>query len=199
MFHSGRITGWWKVRSCLLSASKKSSYKAEITADCQGAAFHRLDSVRHWVTLQTDRTVLWPHSTQPAFKVFFSQATDPQHNWQGLDPELSLLWGIEAEKHCPQKSLSSNVPDFAKSRVSLLPAKPWPACSSTFTSTWLIPSFFRVALKWEGWQCCTACKALGKSSHTGKFCKRPDPSPIFLPIQLCNGMLNDRLVFGDWF
>lgn len=28
-----------------LFASDKSSYKAEITADCQGATFHRLDSV----------------------------------------------------------------------------------------------------------------------------------------------------------
>lgn len=162
MFHSGRITGWQKVRSCLLSANKKSRYKAEIvTAGCQGASFHRLDSVWHWFTLQTDPTVLWPHSTQPAFRVFFHQATDPQSTlpW--------LLWGTKAGKHCPQKSLSSNVPDFAKSRVSLSPAKPWLACSSTFTSTWLIPSFFTVTLKWEGWQCRTACKPSGKSSHTG--------------------------------
>lgn len=175
MFHSGRITGWQKVRSCLLSASKKSSYKAGITADCPGAAFHRLGSVSHWVTLQTDPSTTprsYGHTapSQPPKPSLAKQvilSVTGQAWTQSTLP--SLLWGTKAGKHCPQKSLSSNVPDFAKSRVFLSPAKPWLA--STFTSTWLIPSFFRAALKWEGWQCCTACKALGKSSQTGNFVK----------------------------
>lgn len=182
MFHWGRITRWQKVRSCLLSASEKSSYKAEITADCQGATFHRLDSVWHWVTLQTDPTTIpqsYGHTapSQPpkssSAKLLILSVTGKIQIQSTL---LSLLWGTKAGNHCPQKSLGSNAPDFAKSRVSLLPAKPWLACSSTFSSTWLIPSFFTLALKWEGWQCCTACRALGKSSHTGNLVKGLTPA-----------------------
>lgn len=159
MFHSGIITGWQKVRSSLLSARKKSSYKAEIIADCPGAAFHRLDSVWHWVTFQTDPSTTprsYGHTApsqppKPSLAKQVMLSVSGQAWTQSTLP--SLLWGTKAGKHCPWKSLSSNVPDFAKSRVSLAPAKPWLACSSTFTSTWLIPSFFTAALKWEGWQC----------------------------------------------
>lgn len=93
MFRSGQITEWQKVKSGLLSTSEMSSYKAEITAAFQGAAFPQ-DRLRGTTLGHTPNrshnhtTVLQPHTSQP---VFFGQATDAQHNWQDLDPGYTAL------------------------------------------------------------------------------------------------------------
>lgn len=113
-----------------------------------------------WVTLQTDPTTTLRSSS----KTFLVQL-------MMLDSEHALLqfpsaaWSQQKANADHYRHLLATSWTLLKAVVPwLLPAKPQLVCRSIFV--YLFHGFFKDALKQEGWQRCTAHKALENPSYT---------------------------------